>query len=251
LFDGLYFRSIELPDGKEHDPSLHQESNVVLAMVNLLFGWFLCSQVPYLFGGEAYRTALNLNYADYAVAGFYELMTVVALVFAMVVSLRYFHRERIGHLQKGLYGLLMLQSGIILSSAFIRMNLYIEVYGYTQARIFGMVYILTAGIALVLTLQNVWSESSQAILIKRVLVLSGLSIFTFSLLSPDINSVYWNVEDKRELARKDLSPGELYAAQKSVPYFTLYDEERKVLKEYCTSDWRSFNFRRQRVCSIQ
>ena len=177
--ENLFGKSLVFEKPKAHPPSIQQETNVVLTLVNALFGMFLFSQTSYLFGGEAYRYEQDLNYSDYAVAGFYELMAAVGLVIFMSLSLRFFHQEKCSTAQKSLYGILLAQSMIILVSAFNRMSLYIDVYGYTQARLFGMVFIITAGIGLLLSMKNIMTETKQEHLVKNLLFTGALGGLVF------------------------------------------------------------------------
>ena len=77
---------------------------------------------------------------------------------------------------------------IILVSAFNRMSLYIDVYGYTQARLFGMVFIITAGIGLLLSMKNIMTETKQEHLVKNLLFTGALGGLVFGLIQPDTHS---------------------------------------------------------------
>lgn len=236
---------------QEQPPSIQQETNIVLTLVNGLFAAFLFSQTAYLFGGEEYRYAQNLNYAEYAVAGFYELMVVVGLVIFMSLSLRTFHQERSSILQKSLYAILLTQSLLILCSAFNRMSLYIDVYGYTQARIFGIVFILTAGIGLLLSMRNIFIEEKQEHLLKQLLVAGACGGLLFGFIQPDTHSAQWNIEAEENFTtaqflqkNKDTDPGTILALLEREPQAKTYFR----YSQYCTADFRSFQLTRFALC---
>ena len=236
---------------KEYPPSILQETNVVLTLVNGLFLVFLFSQISYLFGGEVYRFAQNLNYADYAVAGFYELMVVVGLVIFMSLSLRSFHKEECSTVHKTLYGLLLSQSMIILISAFNRMTLYIDVYGYTQSRIFGIVFILTAGAGLILSMRNIIIEEKQELLLKQLFITGATGGLLFGLMQPDTLSAQWNIDAEEDYTatqflqqNKDKDPGTILALLNMSPQAKTYFR----YSQYCTADFRSFQLTRFSLC---
>ena len=251
ITENLFGKSLLFNKKNTPLPSIQQETNVVLTLVNALFGMFLFSQTSYLFGGEAYRYAQDLNYSDYAVAGFYELMTAVGLVILMSLSLRFFHQEKCSTVQKSLYGILLAQSMIILVSAFHRMNLYIDVYGYTQSRIFGIVFIITAGFGLLLSMKNIMTESKQEILLKNLLCTGALGGLIFGLIQPDTQSAKWNIEADTQMTttefihqHKDTDPGTILALLEKDPHA----KNRFRYSKYCTADFRSFQLTRHLLC---
>ena len=249
--ENLFGKSLSFQQKDEVAPSIQQETNIVLTLVNALFGMFLLSQTSYLFGGEAYRYEQDLNYSDYAVAGFYELMTVVGLVIFMSLSLRYFHKETSSKLQKSLYGILLTQSMMILISSFNRMNLYIDVYGYTQSRIFGLVFIVTAGIGLLLSLKNILTESKQEYLLRDLLITGAFGGLIFGFIQPDTHSAKWNIEADPKMStaefihqHQDKDPGTILALLEKDPYA----KSMFRYSQYCTADYRSFQFTRHLLC---
>lgn len=251
ITESLFGKSLLFNKKNTEMPSIQQETNVVLTLVNALFGMFLFSQTSYLFGGEAYRYEQDLNYSDYAVAGFYELMTAVGLVILMSLSLRFFHHEKCGTVQKSLYGFLLAQSMIILVSAFNRMNLYIDVYGYTQSRLFGIVFIVTAGVGLLLSMRNIMTESKQELLLRNLLYTGAIGGLVFGLIQPDTHSAKWNIEADTEMTttefiqqHKDTDPGTILALLEKDPHA----KTRFKYSKYCTADFRSFQLTRYRLC---
>ncbi|MAA77869.1 MAG: hypothetical protein CL916_01310 [Deltaproteobacteria bacterium] len=251
ITENLFGKSLVFKNTPIHSPSIQQETNVVLTLVNALFGMFLFSQTSYLFGGEAYRYEQDLNYSDYAVAGFYELMTAVGLVIFMSLSLRFFHQEKCSTFQKSLYGILLAQSMIILISAFNRMNLYIDVYGYTQARIFGIVFILTAGVGLLLSMKNIITETTQDHLLKNLLFTGALGGLVFGFIQPDTHSAKWNIQADTKMStaefirqHNDKDPGAILALLDKDPQAKNLFRRSK----YCTADFRSFQLTRHLLC---
>ncbi|MGA9191852.1 MAG: DUF4173 domain-containing protein [Anaerolineales bacterium] len=125
------------------------EAAVVLGAVDLLFGLFVVVQLRYFFGGEANITAAGYTYAEYARRGFAELVFLALLTLGMILALgAWTRRERRSHVQSfnGLSGLLVLLTGVILTSAFMRLLLYEEAYGFSRLRTYTHVAILWMGV---------------------------------------------------------------------------------------------------------
>jgi hypothetical protein len=125
------------------------ESSVLLGTVNALFLVFTIIQFRYLFGGEANISAAGYTYADYARRGFGELVAVAILSLGVIwllsmVAKRVSRTEaRVFNVLSGLMvGLLF----VILASAFKRLLLYEQAYGFTQLRLYTHVAIVWMGL---------------------------------------------------------------------------------------------------------
>ena len=127
------------------------EAAVVLGSVNALFLAFGVFQARYLFGGEANITAAGFTYADYARRGFGELVLVALIVLALGLALqrvtvRSGRPAALGF--KALTVLLILQTGVLLASAFTRMRLYEEAYGFSQLRVLTQIFMIWLAVVL-------------------------------------------------------------------------------------------------------
>ncbi len=116
------------------------EVAVVLGLVNALFLGFVLVQLRYLFGG-APLVALSpdLTYADYARRGFFELVTVAALVLPLLLAADWTLRRdgpRVEVAFRALAGTLLVLLGVVLASALQRMRVYQGQYGLTELRLY-------------------------------------------------------------------------------------------------------------------
>jgi len=130
------------------------ESAIILAALNLLFAVFVLVQVKYFFAGEQNINVEGFTYAEYARRGFFEL--VVAAVFTLLVhyGLASFTRreDRKRRLLFSILAtLLLLQTGVVLLSAFQRLSLYEAAYGFTQARLTAHVFMIFLGLILAIS----------------------------------------------------------------------------------------------------
>jgi hypothetical protein len=115
------------------------EAITVLAAVDALFGSFMLIQAAYFFGGLDTLDRTGMTYSHYARRGFFELVAVACLALALLWGLALLaRRER--PWQRHAFNiacatLIALTFGM-LASAFQRMLLYEQAYGYTHLRLY-------------------------------------------------------------------------------------------------------------------
>lgn len=119
------------------------EAIVALGLFNLMFGAFVAFQLRYLFSLVPIGQTPGLDaYADYARRGFFELVAVAALTLPTLLAADWLTRpERVGWL-RALSLLLIGLLFVIMASALQRMNLYTQVYGLTELRIYTTAFML-------------------------------------------------------------------------------------------------------------
>jgi hypothetical protein len=133
------------------------ETTIVLGAVDLLFLFFVIVQFRYFFGGQANISAAGYTYSEYARRGFGELVTVAVLALGLIMSLGYYgKREESGQERvfNGLSTALVALLGVMLLSAFLRLQLYETAYGFTRLRTYTHFFIfwLALGLAVFLVL---------------------------------------------------------------------------------------------------
>ncbi|MBO0723722.1 MAG: DUF4173 domain-containing protein [Blastocatellia bacterium] len=116
------------------------EIGIALGLLDVLFLSFVLVQFRYFFGGAArVQTIPGLTYAEYARSGFFELVSVAALVLPLLLAAHWFLRkekpleERIFRL---LAGMMIVLLAVIMVSAFRRMYIYQQEYGLTELRVY-------------------------------------------------------------------------------------------------------------------
>jgi hypothetical protein len=117
------------------------EALTVLVVLDLLSAIFVALQAAYLFGGRDTLEAGGLTYADYARRGFFELMTVAFAVGALILGMEAFVARRGRTYLAAAIGLVLLTL-VILASAFLRLRLYQDAYGWTELRFYVLSAIL-------------------------------------------------------------------------------------------------------------
>jgi hypothetical protein len=131
------------------------ETSIVLGAVDLLFLFFVLVQFRYFFGGQANISAAGYTYSEYARRGFGELVTVAVLALGLIMALGYYgKREETGQERwfNGLSTALVALLGVMLLSAFLRLQLYETAYGFTRLRTYTHFFIFWLGLGLVVFL---------------------------------------------------------------------------------------------------
>jgi hypothetical protein len=116
------------------------EIGVMLGLLDLLFAAFVAVQVRYFFGGSALvHATTGLTYAEYARRGFFQLLTVAALLLPFLLMVHWLMRQddpRGQRLFIGLAGVQIALLFVIMASAFQRMWLYQAEYGLSESRLY-------------------------------------------------------------------------------------------------------------------
>ncbi|MCW2924250.1 MAG: hypothetical protein JWM98_1654 [Thermoleophilia bacterium] len=113
---------------------------IVLGSTAVLFIAFLALQGAYLFGGPEYLDRkTGLSAAEYAVHGFYELLTVSGIVVAILLALRHGFEQREGSIRafRIMAPALAALTVVLLGSALVRLWIYQDRFGLTEQRIYA------------------------------------------------------------------------------------------------------------------
>jgi hypothetical protein len=123
------------------------EALIVLVLVDLVSGAFVALQVAYLFGGIDTLAAAGMTYSDYARRGFFELVAAACLAGGLLVVLEI---ATTGRTRAYLAAALVLVglTLVVLVSAWLRLDLYQQAYGWTELRFYVAAAIVTLGVAL-------------------------------------------------------------------------------------------------------
>ncbi len=111
------------------------EAVTALVVLDLLFAGFAALQAAYLFGGLDTLQATGMTYAEYARRGFFELLAVAMAVGVLVLAVEALVARRSRAYLVAAIGLVLL-TGVVLASAFLRLRLYQDAYGWTELRFY-------------------------------------------------------------------------------------------------------------------
>ena len=127
------------------------EIAIVLGCVTLLFLLFVVIQFQYFFGGHANISLSGFTYSEYARRGFNELMLVAFFSLLMILGLSTITRRESGR-QKAIFsGLnitILAEVMVILVSAYQRLSLTIDYFGFSRFRLYPRTFMIWVGILL-------------------------------------------------------------------------------------------------------
>ena len=173
------------------------ENSILLGSVNVLFFVFMFIQLTYLFGGESNISALGFTYAEYARRGFFELITVaVVSLFLLLFTEKYIIKKETGHTIgfKFLSTVLIVQVMLIMASAFTRLSLYEEAYGFTDQRFFSHAFIILLAVIFCLLLYKIYKNKKEKIFAFHIFISIILFLAVMNFLNPDAFIARRNIE---------------------------------------------------------
>ncbi|QHW34675.1 DUF4173 domain-containing protein [Paenibacillus rhizovicinus] len=133
----------------------------LLISINLVYVVFAVIQFSYLFGAAKGFMPTDVAYAEYARQGFAQLIVVSLInLILLLCGLHLVKRgDRTGELARKLsLSLLVGCTVVMLVSAFSRLSLYEEVYGYTQTRLLVHGFMIFLCFILAASLIRIWRE---------------------------------------------------------------------------------------------
>lgn len=238
------------------------EALIVLGSVALLFASFMLVQAAYFFGGMDTLELTGITFSKYARKGFFELLTVAILSlgllwFAVIITRReQAWQKRAFVIVCSLIIVLVLG---MLVSAFQRMWLYEQAYGFTRLRIYTHSFMLWLGFVLLLfffvLLRNTHRTWLYGTFISALVYLALLNVASPDSLIVRANFARYQAGEELDAdylatLSSDAAP-DLFAL---LPQFNPQDQalitrdmgERSFMYAQ-EQDWRSWNWSRWRL----
>ena len=164
------------------------ETSVLLGLINILFFIFIAIQFTYFFGGESNIKNLGFTYSEYARKGFFELI-VVAIISFLIVWAAEKDAVKKGEehaLPFKIFGaLLIIQVLFIIVSAFKRLWLYEEAYGFTAARLYGHTFVIWLSAAFLLLFYKIFAAQKENSFAFNIFISVILFLAALNILNPD------------------------------------------------------------------
>lgn len=238
------------------------EMKILLGSLNALFLLFLVVQLTYLFGGQENILNQGFTYAEYARRGFFELVVVAVITWLVVWAIDRGLPQAGPAIQRSIrfFGLaLVLQVFIIMASAFMRLVLYEQAYGFTTTRFYSHVFVVWLAVVFVLLMVKVFRTHREPALAWSIL----LSVVGFGLavnaVNPDRLIAQQNVQRYRSTGVIDPYYLATLAADALPVVVTLLDEpgnlskvtahalyaDRESLSGEAFAPWQALNFARR------
>lgn len=174
------------------------EAATVLTSVNLLFTAFVFVQVKYFFGGlgNIVEGPNGLTFAEYARRGFAEMVFVAVISLCLFIALSSVAKRQKGQQQEWFSGLgiwLFTLVAVILVSAYQRLLLYENAYGFSRLRTYSHVFMIWLGVLLLAVVILEMMRRQRAFSIAVLLTCLGFAA-SLSLLNVDGFIARANVE---------------------------------------------------------
>lgn len=245
------------------------EQLILLSALGIIFGMFIILQVRYLFLGAA-ALPLGYTYAEYARRGFFELIVVAGLAFAILWTMHKTDTER-GEQGRWFHWLslaVIAEVILILLSAAKRLILYEQAYGFTVARFWAHALIIWLGLILIgfawLAVKHGNQQRFTQFLAGSLLV----GLLAINLVNPDRFVAKENFALYERTGRLDSNYVAYQLSSDSVPIVArevhdiddtfqqlnvlraLYDKHEQLKEAVAQRDWRSWHVSDTRALTI-
>ena len=170
-------------------------ATTILFSVNTVYVLFVVVQFSYLFGAWEGILPEGSSYADYARSGFFELILVTSINFVILMSTLLLGGKGSGMQNKIINSLLYVLVGcsiVMLYSAFTRLGLYEEAYGYTYIRFLVHAFMIFLGVLLMIAGLRIHLQ--QLPLAKYYIVLGLFSYVLMNYVGMDVIIANRNID---------------------------------------------------------
>ncbi len=165
----------------------------VTSAVDILYVFFVIIQFTYLFGGAGLPD--GFTYSEYARSGFFELILVSLLnVGLLALTLTYTKKGSGGvdMIFRLLNTLMICCTFVMLCSAYFRMSLYEDAYGFTFLRIMTKAFMVFLLVLFVITMARVWYDRLP--LLKPYIAAAVIAFTAINFINIDVMIVRKNIE---------------------------------------------------------
>lgn len=178
----------------------------LLSLIDAVYVLFTLIQFSYLFGGPAFALPAHFSYAGYARRGFFELIVVTLINFSLLLTLIYLVKKSgrlVGRAVHLLESLLVVCTLVMLFSAFFRMALYEQAYGYTYLRLLTHAFMIFLFVLFILTFWKIWKRKIP--LYKYYLITAIAAYVVINYVNIDQLITKYNIERYQLTGKIDIS----------------------------------------------
>ena len=229
----------------------------VLILINIVYILFTLVQFKYFFSGTLQG---DLTYAEYARKGFFELLFVTMINLSITIVVVTFSDRGIMGVKRFMQlmlTILVLSSGVMLSSAFLRLSLYEDAYGFTFTRVLVHSFMIFLVIIFIYTLVKIWVEKLS--LFHFYFITSLIYYTAIAVIDLDKIVVKENINRYEHTGKVDvhylnnLSPTgvlgliDLFEKDKNIPDLQTILLERQKVANIESLPWQSYNIKREQA----
>ncbi|WP_456279326.1 DUF4153 domain-containing protein [Bacillus sp. AK128] len=177
----------------------------VLTLINFVYILYMISQFSYFFDVNPANISNSYSYATYARRGFAELTIVSMINFTILLFIVYKTNQQSAFSKtiiRFLLSLLVVFTAAILFSAFYRLSLYEEAYGFTYSRVLAHSFMILLLILLICSFLRIWLK--QLPLLKIFVLLSLTFYVGLNYLNIDVFIIEQNIARYEQSGKIDL-----------------------------------------------
>lgn len=235
----------------------------ILFMLNIVYLLFAFVQFSYLFGGSEFMVPSDFTYAEYARHGFFELVAVSVINFSLLSGTLFFvNKEETSYkFIKIFLSLTIVMTVIILISAYYRLLIYENAYGYTYSRLLVNFFLVLLLFLFIATLVNLWHKSFS--LKKTSLILLTITYIFMNIINFESLIAKKNIDIFFETNKIDIQYLKTLKYDAVPELVRLLEAEDPLVSseidQYLTelletipekTHWQSFNYSRYRAYNI-
>jgi hypothetical protein len=206
----------------------------ILILINAIYTIFSFIQFTYLFGGNSFITPSSFTYAEYARRGFAELIVVSIINFIiLIIGITFVKKEskKVIAAVRAFLTLLVIFTFILLISAFYRMLVYEQAYGFTYLRIFVQVFMVMLFFLFIINIIYIWYAKLP--IIKSYFIISLAIYIIMNFANVDIVIAKNNIDRYFKTGQIDMAylKGLSYDAVPEIQKLFISVKSSKDLKE--------------------
>lgn len=231
----------------------------LLISINLVYVLFVAIQFSYLFGAAGGMLPDGAAYAEYARRGFAELILVALInVVLLLCGLHIIRRTSAAAewVRKLALTVLIGCTIVMLVSAYSRLSLYEEAYGFTETRLLVHGFMLYLGVLFAIALLRIWKEHFS--MGKAYICVSIIAFVIMNYLNLDARIAAQNIDRFERSGNIDIAylgtlstdaAPELLKLQAKHPKLAGLSEaiDRLQRQAQQSSKWQSWNLSKQRA----
>ncbi|GAY75074.1 hypothetical protein NBRC111894_628 [Sporolactobacillus inulinus] len=181
-------------------------ATTILSIINAIYVFFTLIQFSYLFGSFALGLPEQFTYAEYARRGFLNWYWSLLINFTLLLVLLHLTKQSSAPVNRAiqiLESLLVCCTMVMLVSAFIRMYLYEQMYGFTYLRVLTHAFMILLFVLFLVTLFRIWNKRIK---LFKYYLLAGITAFVvINYANSDVLIARWNIDRYNQTGKIDVA----------------------------------------------
>ncbi|MGF6950746.1 hypothetical protein QF028_003251 [Neobacillus sp. B4I6] len=258
----LYNRHMNVIKQKSNEQRIQMDGIItitVLVIINAVYLLFTVVQFRYFFSGTLQA---DFTFAEYARKGFFELLFVTLINLSITVIVLTFVNRATSFMRRAtqiMLTILVLSSSVMLSSAFLRLSMYEDAYGFTFTRVLVHSFMIFLVVIFTYTLVKIWVEKLSLFhfyFITSLIYYTAITVIDLDKIVVKENMNRYETSGKIDVHylnnlsyRGVLGLIDLYEKDKNIPELKtiLLERKKEALAE--SLPWQSYNLKREQAFS--